>query len=76
MFSCMEEETVIKKGGRPNYSTPDAVPVYELNEIYSKIGFGNAQRIYWSILTLSAFMDEIEQTLLGLMVPFLKCDGI
>ena len=71
----MEDEVQeIKTGRERDYGTSASVPVYTLNEFYSKIGFGNAQRIYWSILTIAVFMDEIEQAMLGLIIPFLKCE--
>ena len=74
MFSFMDEEGDLKTCEGANYGTPAMDPVYTLNELYTKIGSGKAQRIYWSILTLAVFMDEIEQTLLGLIMPFLKCE--
>ncbi|XP_063678425.1 synaptic vesicle 2-related protein-like [Bolinopsis microptera] len=55
-------------------STEDEIATKSLEEIYTMIGVGKAQYMYWTILAVICYVDGSEMVLISTIVPVIRCE--
>ena len=59
---------------KTNYGSEREETTKSLEEVYSIVGVGRAQHVFWAVLAVTSFFDTAEMVVISTIVPILRCE--
>ena len=59
---------------KTNYGSEREETTKSLEEVYSMVGVGRAQFVYWALLAVTCYFDMAEMVVISTIVPILRCE--